>query len=207
MYDFNLLPRRLRPGLSGVDLNHLAFLGAVVVVLGLALTSLLGLTFRAHVLEMQAQELGRQLQALGPAVEAAEKVALERERYQALNADYRAWINRRQEWPVILGEINSLIPADIWLTEIKTTRHEPREDSMATGENVLDSEIVPEITTTASAVLICGKSWDLASVEMFVHNLYRLPGVQKVQLHHIRGAKNGELGFSLTAYLKGDAGR
>lgn len=208
MYGFNLLPRRFRPGLARVDLSHLAALGSLLIVLGLALSGLLGLTYRAHVLEIQVVELERQLADLEPAIGAVQQTVLEREKFQALNEDYEALISRRQDWLAILGEIDSLTPVNMWLTTIKVMPPgvsgeiaEPGGEVITSGEDSASSEMI----AAANALMIHGQAWDVAAVGVFINNLHLLPQFDNVQLHHLRGAKNGQVDFALTAYIKGDS--
>jgi len=190
MYKVNLLPREMiteRAGGRGpaaAPLVSLVWRIAVgVVVFGYAVF-LITLFLAKHTLaEKQAA-----LEALAPQVAAAEALRQERERAEAMLTAWRGVLLDREDWVFLLREINAVLPADTWLTAVKT--------QAAAGEEPDD-----RLPFRPDGVRIEGAARSLTAVGVLVHKLQEMPHFASVALEEVVAGPDGALSFKISLEL------
>lgn len=158
---------------------------ALLLVLGYGLFLL---TFVMSGLYLKRQQSA--LDRLGPEILAALELRAERESAEARLGAWREAANHGEEWVVILGQLNSTLPADVWLTSLR----------LVPGEKGIDQPDRPG----AAAMRLEGAGRSLSSVGLFLHNLHRLPCFSDAQLEEVKESTDGVLVFAINLRLAGD---
>lgn len=212
MYEINLLPAELRPGLQ-IDRKRLLVKGIlIIVIMGLA-GAYCGFIYRFFSLQNELAHINRQMDEILPQTRQVEALRQTRIRTEArLNVFYKL-IDHKKQWACVLTGINDVLPVDAWLTGINI-HYDPaiiEGDNLFVPEGHFQQEPVPdpefdrssESAHAPNAVTIKGNSGSVPSVGVFLNYLKDLNYFQYVRLDTMNENRDeGVISFVITAYTR-----
>lgn len=202
MYKVNLLPDELIQ--PGVDFKK-ALRTCSAVLLFVVISVSYG--FFLYQLSQSKTELARlQKNAADrqPELELLESLKKQRTELEKAASDLDGIVDNRVTWSPIIAEINSNVPADVFLTAlriycegIKTSEAERQ----VPGDGRKGITAAPPVPNTVS---IQGESRSVLPVGVFVNGLLKVEYFSEVRINDIHeNQEKGTLAFSITALVSG----
>lgn len=174
MNEINLLPPELRQDLP-LDWKELLPFVLVCGLITLALTICLVFWGLNLLLAKQSAGLDYQLVQLQPKIKQAEVVQANILKLENQKKQMKTILENRKNWSRILGNINDILPQDVWLTSLKVNEE--------------------------GKLLLKGTVQELTSVGILVFELNKLPYFTKAELVKAE-TLTGIITFEVTAELE-----
>lgn len=211
-YKVNLLPPKLQRE-EIVDVRRLLIITGVTLLIAVILGSYGVFIISFYNAKNELSAAKAQLATLNPVAARVEKMRAERVQLEQTIDEYNLILKSQKQWSDLLGDINRIMPVDLWLVGLEITYTQPEQKAAGQGSQTgapaqkqvsgnSGAAKQPEAVPRPNAVIFKGSSRTVASIGVFINGLTRLPCFQEVRLDKVGEGTDG-IQFEITAFLKG----
>jgi len=181
MYKVNILPLELHRNIN-VDVKKLIKIMTVFIITAILLAAYGTFIISFYSTGKEIAEAEKELVRLQDIVKKVEEIRKQRQNNELSVQNFKDLIDNRKTWSYMLEELNSSLPADIWLESIDLSFVSPQTPNFLTVE---------------------GYSRTVPSVGILVNSLGRMPYFNKIVLSEIRkDERHAALKFKITATIR-----
>lgn len=201
MYRVNLLPPKLQRE-GNIDFRRLFAVAGITLVSGAVVGGygvFLGVYFG---LKAELAATKQQIAALQPLALQAEKMQAERKRLEATMREYEAILAERKTWWPMLADLNTVAPADLWLTGLDLSYVPGGQDKGAVqGGASSGKQEQDALPARPNTLILKGSSRRLSSIGVFQYVLTGCGHFRQVELRRVAPGSDG-ISFEIVAHLE-----